>query len=195
MSRCRAWTASNVIAELEPATCPAIVFVTAYDRYAIKAFDAHAIDYLLKPFTRARLRRALDRVASQLRDDRALARRVAALVASLQASRTLTRFVVKDGGRVYFVRADAVDWIEAVGHYVCLHAGAESHVIRETLTRLEARLDGERFVRVHRSAIVNLDRVKELRPTFHVEYEITLVSGTTITSSRGFAQKLQQRLK
>ena len=185
----------DVIAELEPSACPAIVFVTAYDRYAIKAFDAHAIDYLLKPFTRARLRRALDRVASQLRDDGALARRVAALVASLQASRTLTRFVVKDGGRVYFVRADAVDWIEAVGHYVCLHAGGGSHVIRETLTHLEARLDGERFVRVHRSAIVNLDRVKELRPTFHGEYEITLVSGTTITSSRGFAPKLHQRLK
>ena len=185
----------DVIAELDPATCPAIVFVTAYDRYAIKAFDIHAIDYLLKPYTRTRLRLALERVGGHLRDDRTLARRVAALVTELQSSRALTRFVVKDAGRVYFVRVDDVEWIEAVGHYVCLHAGGGSHVIRETLTNLEARLDAERFVRVHRSAIVNLDRVKDLRPTFHGEYEITLLSGTTLTSSRGCSQKLHQRLK
>ena len=172
------------------------MFVTAYDRYAMQAFDVHAIDYLLKPFDARPAAPGARRAPGSARRRRRAAAPAAWLVTSLQAARTLDAVRGQGrAGRVYFVRAEEVDWIEAAGHYVALHAGGGSHVMRETLTQLEARLDPERFVRVHRSAIVNLDRVKELRPTFHGEYEITLVSGTTIMSSRGCAPKLHQRLK
>ena len=185
----------DVIAELGAAACPAIVFVTAFDRYAVKAFDVHAVDYLLKPFSRKRLQLALDRVCAAAKDDAALMRKLASLLSDLQASRPLMRFVVKDGERVYFVRAEAVDWLEAVGHYVCLHAGGATHTIRDTLTRLEKRLDAEKFVRVHRSAIVNLDRIQELRPTFNGQYEIVLRTGERLTSSRGAGPTIHDLLK
>jgi two-component system LytT family response regulator len=184
----------DVIEELDPTACPAVIFVTAFDRYAVKAFDVHAVDYLLKPFSRARLRVALDR-ASGHDGGPGLARKLAALIADLQVSRPLTRFVVKDGERVYFVRAHDVDWLEAAGHYVCLHADGATHVIRETLSRLESRLDPHRFVRVHRSAIVNLDRVKELRAAFHGEYEILMHNGERVTSSRGAGPRLHELLR
>jgi two-component system LytT family response regulator len=185
----------DVIAELGASACPAIIFVTAFDRYAVKAFDVHAVDYLLKPFSRARLRLALDRVGALAETDPGLARKLAALMADLQASRPLTRFVVKDGERVYFVRVDDVDWLEAAGHYVCLHADGATHIIRDTLSRLESRLDANRFVRVHRSAIVNLDHIKELRAAFHGEYEIVMHSGERLASSRTAGPRIQQLLK
>ena len=185
----------DVIAELGAAACPAIIFVTAFDRYAVKAFDVHAVDYLLKPFSRKRLQIALDRVHAQAKDDPGLVRKLASLLTDLQAARPLARFVVKDGDRVYFVRAEAVDWLEAVGHYVCLHAGGAAHIIRDTLSRLEERLDAQRFVRVHRSAIVNLDRIKELRPTFNGQYEIVLHTGERLHSSRSAGPALHDLLK
>jgi two-component system LytT family response regulator len=185
----------DVIAELGASACPALIFVTAFDRYAVKAFDVHAVDYLLKPFSRARLSLALDRVGGRTGADLGLARKLTALMADLQASRPLTRFVVKDGERVYFVRVDDVDWLEAAGHYVCLHADGATHVIRDTLSRLESRLDANRFVRVHRSAIVNLDHIKELRAAFHGEYEIVLHTGERLASSRTAGPRIQQLLK
>ncbi len=185
----------DLIAELGAAACPAVIFVTAFDRYAVRAFDVHAVDYLLKPFSRGRLRTALDRACAHVKDEPALVHKLAALLTDLQSSRPLTRLVVKDGERVYFVRVEAVDWLEAVGHYVCLHAGGATHLIRDTLSRLESRLDPQRFVRVHRSAIVNLDRLKELRPAFHGQYELVMDSGERLTSSRTAAPRIQELMK
>ena len=130
-----------------------------------------------------------------MKDEPALVHKLAALLTDLQSSRPLTRLVVKDGERVYFVRVEAVDWLEAVGHYVCLHAGGATHLIRDTLSRLESRLDPQRFVRVHRSAIVNLDRLKELRPAFHGQYELVMDSGERLTSSRTAAPRIQELMK
>lgn len=185
----------DVIGAIGPARCPAIVFVTAYDEYALKAFEVHAIDYLLKPFDRKRLRQALARAQALALNENDVARRLLAVMDDIRASRPQDRLVVKARGRVYFVRADAIDWIGASGHYLTLHAGRDEHLIRGTIRDIEARLDRERFVRVHRSTIVNLDRIKELQPSFHGEYAIVLRDGTRLSSSRGYSERLQAILK
>lgn len=182
----------DVIGALSPPLCPAVVFVTAYDQYALEAFNVHAADYLLKPFDRKRLRQALARVrALAAGDPHAAAARVLNLVAEVRATRSLERIVIKSANRVYFVRAADIDRIEAAGHYLTLHAGREEHVMRGTIREIAARLDPDRFVRVHRSTIVNLDRIKELIPWFHGEYVIVLRDGTRVTSSRGYSDRLQ----
>jgi len=175
--------------------CPATLFVTAYDRYALKAFEVHAVDYLLKPFDRARLRRALAHVRALDRSGPEGSQSLHELAASVAASRPLRRIVVRGGGRVVFVRTDEVDWIEATGHYLRLHVGRESHLVRETMAALESRLDPGRFARIHRSTIVNLERVKEMRSSFHGEYEVALRDGTRLQCSRGYAQRLQRALE
>ena len=147
----------EVLDALDAETLPAVVFVTAYDRYALKAFDVHAVDYLLKPFDRARFRSALDRARLDLRSDDA-GRRILALVADLRRERRpQQRIVVKAAGRVFFLRPDEVDWMEAAGNYVRPHVGKEAYLVRETMKGLEERLDPDTFIRVHRSRIVNLD--------------------------------------
>ena len=120
---------------------------------------------------------------------------LAALVAGVGATRPVRRLVVRTRGRIYFVRADEIDWIEATGHYLTLHAGRDSHVVRETMGGLEARLDPERFLRIHRSTIVNVDRIKELQPTFHGEYVVILLSGTRLQCSRSYAGRLDGLLR
>jgi two-component system LytT family response regulator len=181
----------DVIDAIGPERCPAVIFVTAFDKYALKAFDIHAVDYLLKPFDRARLRRAIARARASAAHTAGLGRRLLALITGIRDSRSLDRIVVKAAGRVHFVRADEIDWIEAAGHYALLHVGAEVHDMRETLARLEARLDPGRFVRVHRSAIVNFDRIKELLPSFHGEFVVVLRDGTRVASSRGYSDRLR----
>jgi two-component system LytT family response regulator len=168
-----------------------VIFATAFDKYALKAFDVHAVDYLLKPFDRARLRRAIARARTAAAHSTDVSRRLLALVTEIRERGPLERVVVKAPGRVHFVRASEIDWIEAAGHYLVLHAGAEVHEVRETLARLEARLDNARFVRVHRSAIVNVDRIKELLPSFHGEFVVVLRNGTRVTSSRGYSERLR----
>jgi two-component system LytT family response regulator len=143
----------DVIETLGPARCPAIVFVTAYDEYALKAFDVHAIDYLLKPFDRQRLRQALTRVRALTLNEKNVGRRLIAVMADVRAGRPQERFVIKSRGRVYFVRAEEISWIEASGHYLTLHAGRDEHLMRGTIKDIESRLDRERFVRVHRSTL------------------------------------------
>jgi two-component system LytT family response regulator len=149
----------DVIEALGPLRCPPVVFVTAYDEYALKAFDVHAVDYLLKPFDRKRLRQAVTRARALTLNDKDLGRRLAAVMADIRAGCPEPRFAVKSRGRVYFVRVDEIDWIEASGHYLTLHAGRSEHIIRDTITHIESRLDPRRFVRVHRSTIVNVDRI------------------------------------
>jgi two-component system, LytTR family, response regulator len=176
---------------------PALIFVTAHDRYALRAFEVHALDYLLKPFDRERFRRALARARERLGRGGAPAadERLLALLEEVRAAqRAPQRLAVKEDGRVLFVGLEEVDWIQAAGNYARVHAGAATHLLRETMAALEARLPPEQFVRIHRSAIVALDRIRELQPWFHGDYKVILRDGTALTLSRGYRQNLQERL-
>jgi two-component system LytT family response regulator len=174
-----------------------LVLVTAFDKYALRAFDVHALDYLLKPFDRERFGQALGRARQQLerRSGGDLERRLLELVQDLKGtSHRLERFVIKAGGRVFFVRSDEIDWIEAAGNYVKLHVASDAHLFRETMNALEAQLNPDIFYRIHRSHIVNIERVKELQPWFNGEYVVFLKNGTRLTLSRGYREKLQERI-
>jgi two-component system LytT family response regulator len=190
-------TGFDVVQAVRPDRMPIVVFVTAYDKYALKAFDVHALDYLLKPFDRDRFQKALQRAREQVERQQTgdLGRRLLALVHDLKpTNQRLDRLVIKSGGRVFFLRTDEIDWIEAAGNYVRLHLGGDSHLFRETMTALEGRLDPQRFFRIHRSRIVNIERVQELQPWFNGEYAVLLRNGTKLTLSRGYREKLQERL-
>jgi two-component system LytT family response regulator len=190
-------TGFEVIEAVGPERMPLVVFVTAFDKYALRAFDVHALDYLLKPFDRERFQQALTRARQQLerRSNGDLERRLLELVQDLKGPpHKLERFVIKSGGRVFFVRADEIDWIEAAGNYVKLHVGAETHLFRETMNAVESRLDADIFFRIHRSHIINIERVKELQPWFNGEYVVFLKNGTRLTLSRGYREKLQERI-
>jgi two-component system LytT family response regulator len=172
---------------------PAIIFVTAYDRYAVRAFQVHALDYLLKSFDRERFQDALRRAKEQIRrsQEGLWNDRLTGLLEDLQARQTrLTRFVIRSAGRIFFLRVEDIDWLEAAGNYVRVHVGRESHFIRETLQSVEGRLDPTRFLRVHRSTVVNCDRIKELQPLFHGDYVVKLRDGTELTLSRNYREKL-----
>ena len=176
-----------------------LVFVTAYDQYAVRAFDASALDYLLKPFDRARFERTVARVRERLDEhDRDVPGRadLRALLARLAAQRQRpARFVVRAGNRLTFVRPEQIDRVESAGNYVRLFCGGASHLYRATLAELEQRLDSEVFVRVHRSAIVNLERVARVEPFFHGEYVLTLADGTRVTCSRTYSARLRELLR
>lgn len=174
---------------------PVVIFATAYDEYALKAFDVHALDYLLKPFDRARFAAAVARAKRRVRSERRPADResVLALLSELgrgPQGRWLDRLVVKARGRVFFVSVDEIDWIEASGNYAQLHIGSESHLIRSTMKALEARLDPARFLRVHRSAIINISRIQHIEPWSSGEYLITLRSGATVRSGVTYREAL-----
>ena len=174
---------------------PAVIFVTAYDAYAVHAFEVHALDYLLKPFDVDRFTDAFQRAAALIRQQHKadLDQRLAGLLDDLQpAAKGLERLMIKTQQRIYFVRTDAVDWIEAAGNYVRLHAEGKTHLLRQTMNALERQLDPDRFLRIHRSTIVNVDRVKELNRMFNGEYEVLLVDGTTLTLSRGYRSQLDR---
>ena len=174
----------GVIRQVGPERMPAVVFTTAYDEYALKAFEVHALDYLLKPFGRERFQQALAHARTHVERRRAgdLGKRLMALVQDVKPEpQRLDRMVVKSGGRVYFLRTDDIVWIEAAGNYVRLHLAEASHLFRETMNGMEARLDPQRFVRLHRSRLVNSDRIKELQPWFNGEYVVILQNGTRLT--------------
>jgi two-component system, LytTR family, response regulator len=176
---------------------PLVIFVTAYDQHALKAFQVRALDYLLKPFDRERFKDALGRARKQLeRDENGdLGRRLLALVKDLRRDQPKSdRLVVKSGGRLFFLRTDEIDWVEAAGNYVRLHVGPGSHLLRETMNAIEGRLDPEKFFRIHRSRIVNMERIQELQPWLNGEYAVLLRTGTRLTLSRGYREKLQDRL-
>ena len=176
---------------------PLIIFTSAFDEYALRAFEVHAFDYLLKPFDRRRFRESLQRAKTQLTRDRPESPddRLVALLEHLANERRMPdRVAVRNSGRVVFVKVDEIDWIEASDNYVCLHCGKETHVLRETMSQLESRLDPVRFLRVHRSAIVNLDRIKELQPWFRGDYRVILRDGTELTLTKSHREKLESRL-
>jgi two-component system, LytTR family, response regulator len=160
---------------------PAIVFVTAYDQYALRAFEAGALDYLLKPFNNARFELALSRAKQRIRLGRDRAQK-------------LERVAIKNAGQVCFVRIAEIDWIEAADYYACLHVGPRSHLLRRTLSDLEQDLDPHVFCRVHRSSIVNLERVRGLKLRQDGEYEVLLENGATVRLSRRYRKHLQARL-
>jgi two-component system LytT family response regulator len=187
----------GVVKALDGQQLPVFVFVTAYDQYALQAFEVHAVDYLLKPFDEERFQRALGhaRRAIQAEQGEGVNERLMALLNDLKPEpRYLERVVVKSSGRLFFLRSDEIDWVESSGNYVCLHAGKESHLLRETLSGLESRLDPDRFIRIHRTAIVRIDQIKELQPLFHGEYEVVLRDGTRLTLSRSYRDRLQSLL-
>jgi two-component system, LytTR family, response regulator len=187
----------EVLKQVNPERMPTVIFVTAYDEYALRAFEVHALDYLLKPFGKDRFQQTLRHAREALEGRRAgdLGRRLLAMVHDIKPEpQRVERLVVKSGGRVFFLRTDEIDWIEAAGNYVRLHLGQESHLFRETMNRMESRLDARRFARIHRSRIVNTERIKELQPWFNGDHVVILRDGTRLTLSRGYKEKLQQRL-
>jgi len=159
----------------------AIVFVTAYDQYAVRAFEAGALDYLLKPFDNARFDRALGRAKERI-------------LAGKDLPRKIDRLPIKSSGQVLFLKIPEIDWIEAADYYACLHVGAKTHLLRRSLSELEHDLDPAAFCRIHRSTIVNLDRVRTLKLGEDGEYEVLLESGTSLRMSRGYRKQLQSRL-
>jgi two-component system, LytTR family, response regulator len=187
----------EVVEQIGREKMPAVIFVTAFDRYALKAFDVHAADYLLKPVDPDRLKTALRRAITQIQQCQGndLNRRLTALLADVgPKAKPIERVAVKSSGKVVFVKVDDVDWIEAADNYVSLHAGNEEHLHRETMSALETLLPPEKFMRISRSTIVNVDRIKELQPLFHGEYAVILRNGTRLTLSRSYREKLAQLL-
>jgi two-component system, LytTR family, response regulator len=186
----------QVIEAIGPERSPVIVFVTAYDQYALQAFEVHAVDYLLKPFDEERFGRALDRARQALshgKEKEELSEKLISLLQDLKAPQGyMERLVVKSAGRLFFLRTEEIEWVESAGNYVCLHVKGESHLLRETMNGLEARLDPARFGRIHRTAIVNIDQIKELQPLFHGEYQVVLRDGMELTLSRGYRDRLQE---
>jgi two-component system, LytTR family, response regulator len=176
---------------------PACIFVTAFDRYALRAFEVHALDYVLKPVDGERLRRAVARARRRIAERRgaALDPGVLALLSDLSAGRRyLTRMPVKSAGRLLVVDLADVDCIKAADNYVTLHVGAEQYLARDTMGRLERDLDPKRFVRIHRSTIVQVDRIKELLPDFHGDFTVVLRDGSRVTLSRTYRTKIEHIL-
>ena len=174
----------------DESSLPPVIFITAYDHYAVRAFEFHALDYLLKPFDRERFRAAMERAKRQIRREQtggALDERIIALLEQMRGQQRYSeRLVVKTGGRVFFLNTDEIDWIEAEGNYVSIHTGKKAYLLRETISSLEAQLDPKDFVRIHRSAIANINRIKELQPWSHGEYHVILHDGTQLTLSRSY---------
>jgi two-component system, LytTR family, response regulator len=176
---------------------PLVIFVTAFDQFAINAFEVHAIDYLLKPFDRERLQKALQHARSQLlqRSKDQVSANLAALLQEFRPSaRKADRIVFKENGRLLFVRTENIDWIEADGNYVRVHAGHEKHYFRETLTGLEAQFPPNKFIRISRSTLVNVDRIKEMQPLFYGDYTVLLQDGSRLNMTRAYRDRLQELL-
>lgn len=190
----------GVISAIGPESMPVVIFVTAYDQYALQAFETHAVDYLLKPFSSDRFKRALSHAMLQIRraNFESLGQRLSALVGDASCARArplyLARIVVRSGEQVHIVRTEDVDWIESADNYVQLHVGGETKLLREPLGRLESRLEPAMFLRIHRRIIVNINRIERLHPFFHGTYEVVLTNGTRLTSGRIYRRNIQALL-
>lgn len=199
----------DALASLPPELAPAVVFVTAYDEHALRAFEVNAVDYLLKPYDDTRFAAALHRAKDEVRrrqTDQVNAR-LTQLLDYLQqsgaapardaakAEPAADRILIKSSGEIFFLKAEEIDWIEAEGDYMKFHVAGRTHLMRETMARLEARLDAKRFIRIHRSTIVNIDRMRKLSPSFAGEYAVVLQDGTKLKLSRGYHERIAALLK
>jgi two-component system LytT family response regulator len=199
----------EVLAKVAPEVAPAVVFVTAYDEHALRAFEVNAVDYLLKPYEDERFEAALQRAKDEVRrhQSETVNARLTQLLEYLRLTGNqpdaavakeepaLDRILVKSSGEIFFLKADEIDWIEAEGDYMKFHVGGRTHLMRETMARLEARLDPKRFIRIHRSTIVNIDRLRKLSPSFAGEYAVILHDGTKLKLSRGYHERIAALLK
>jgi two-component system, LytTR family, response regulator len=188
----------QVLGEISPEDMPVVIFTSAYDQFAIRAFEANALDYLLKPFDQERLHHAVERARSELRKsrDREITHRILSLLSqvrsvALPAPEPDRRLAIRANGRVVFLDLDSIDWVEAAANYVRLNVGKESYLFRETISRISERLDANHFVRIHRSTIVNVSKIKELIPVNSGEYVVVLKSGRELSCSRGYRSALQ----
>jgi two-component system LytT family response regulator len=175
-------------------TIPGIIFITAYDQFALRAFEFHALDYLLKPFDRDRFHSAVTRavLVIQSADDSVVAaQQIALLLRSLRKESPLRdRMVVKSNGKIIFLRNEEIDWMEAAGNYVTIHIGKETHMIRETMSHMESQLDPGTFIRIHRSTIINVGKLKELHPWFNGEAKVILTTNAELIASRSYRERL-----
>jgi len=187
----------GVVHAVGPQHMPLVVFVTAHDHYAVQAFEVSAVDYLLKPVNRERFQAAIARARAQMALGRTgeVGQRLNALLDQLKSGQEYSRrLMLKSEGRVYFLMVDEIDWIEAAHNYLLLHVGKKSHLIRETLASFEVRLDPDRFVRIHRSTMVNIDRIQEIHPWVRGEHAVLLHDGTRLPLSRSYYERLRHRL-
>lgn len=187
----------EVIRQIGAHNLRTVVFVTAFNHYAVQAFEAEAVDYLLKPFDRRRFQEALQRIRRRLTEysHETLSEQIEQLVKRFEPSSPyLQRLVIRSEGSILLVRVEDVDWLEAAGNYVCVHLGKRNHIVRDSLAHLEKQLDPARFLRVHRSTMVNLDRIRELRPTFQGDYKVVLLSGDILPLGRKYREALTRQL-
>lgn len=202
----------QVVEQVGAMQMPVTIFVTAYDKHALRAFEAHALDYLLKPFDHDRFNTALQRAKTLVRQ-RKLGEISEGLFAVLRDLKSkngaspaetnnrkrekvapqepIDRVVIKQGGRIYFLKTEEIDWVEGAGDYLTLHSGSQTHLIRETMGNFYATLDPQKFLRIHRSTIVNIERIKDIRPVYKGEYVITLTTGISLKASRGYRHQIQ----
>lgn len=176
---------------------PLVIFTSRHAEHAARAFEARGFDYLIKPLAEARFHESLTRAKAQVLRDRTTSRGTRlfeSFESLLRRRQAPQRIAIRKNGRVIFVTIEEIDWIEAADNYVCLHCAGETHVLRETIREMEARLDPARFVRVHRSAIVNIDRIKELQPWFRGDYRVILLDGTELTLTKNHREKLDSQL-
>ena len=194
----------GVLKALRDSNMPTLIFVTAYDQYALRAFEVHALDYLLKPFDRERFQKALQRAKEHIRKEKSgeVNEKLLTLLEDLKSEKSnnherkyLDRLVIKAGGRVTFLKTEEIDCIEAAGNYIRLCIGKDSHLLRDTMNNIQTKLDPEKFLRIHRSTILKIDRIKELQPWYHGEYVVTLENGKQLTSSRSYRHKLSKLLQ
>jgi len=188
----------QVLSEISPQEMPVVIFTSAYDQYAIRAFEAHALDYLLKPFDQSRLHQAIERARLELGKsrDREITHRILDLLSQVKSEKQAVpefdaRLVIKTKGRIVFLNVDEIDWVEAAANYVRLNVGKESYLFRETISGASERLNPSQFIRIHRSMIVNVRKIKELIPVNSGEYVVVLKSGKELSCSRGYRANVQ----
>ncbi len=184
----------DVVRTIGPSAMPAVIFITAYDQYAMQAFECSAVDYLLKPFDDLRLRASIEKVRAQLAQPASMLHQLESLLSN-HASPWLQRLVVRNEERIDLVPVDSIDWIESANNYAVLHCGAKTFVLSETLSGLEHRLDPQRFLRIHRQRIVNLSRVVALFPVAGGVYELELSDGTRFGSGRQYREGIQKLIR
>lgn len=183
----------EVLQAIKSDPMPVVIFVTAYDQFTLRAFDCHALDYLLKPFDEARLRRSLERAKRELKRTKQTdlnEQLQSALQNSSSEPKFLKRIAVKSGERTVFLPTEDIDWVATAGNYLELHVGKQRHLIRERMCELEAKLDPAKFVRIHRLSLINIERVRELQPLFNGDYVVILRNGVRLTLSRTYREKL-----